>query len=125
MDELDMEIKDLRLQKIALHTNGFNQSTKKLEFYASKRRGDLSLPKKSFRTTSLLRDHSPDYNTARPSYDHFMTETKSIEVFQRSKISQLLGKNQKSAALRVKSPVNEEDYLSANCTFVSSPRQEL
>jgi hypothetical protein len=24
MDELDLEIKDLRLQKIALHTNGFN-----------------------------------------------------------------------------------------------------
>jgi len=44
LDDLDMEIKDLRLQKIALTTNGFNQSTKKLEFYATERKGDLSLP---------------------------------------------------------------------------------
>ena len=39
-----------------------------------------------------------------------MTETKSIEVFRRSKISELLGKNKKSNAVRIKSPDREEDY---------------
>jgi len=76
LDELDMEIKDLRLQKITLHTNGFNESTKKLDFYTSKRNGDRSLPKKSFRTNNLQRDQSPVFNTSRPNYEHFFTETK-------------------------------------------------
>jgi len=35
LDDFDLEIKDLRLQKLALHTKGFRQTTKKLEFYTS------------------------------------------------------------------------------------------
>ena len=125
MDDLDMEIKDLRLQKIALTTSGINQSTKNLEFYATERKDDLSLPIHSFAVSSLLRDMSPTLLPKKPRCDQLMTETKPIEVARRSKIQQLLGKPRRATPLTMKSNSHEEDYQSVNCTFVGSPKEGL
>ena len=40
MDDLDMEIKDLRLQKLNLHTGGFKSPMKTLDFEKTIRRSD-------------------------------------------------------------------------------------